>query len=650
MLKHLRNPSDGFLHATHRTLLLSLVLLGLFSSPVSGFLTIGSTHLPLDPPDAGVNRLDLGLTANGTVQADLGFGPVNIPINASDSETSTVSGSLLCEFQLEINPSTYAANVLSISFRESPVYMDDDPAFNLDLGYYLIFHLGSVAVNGQDLEATLNTPLHPSIVTGSSFPLAPHELRLYQGTIAGTASGIAAGFIDPISIDLAETPLAGPLGSGSGSLTISAPSQVGSLISYSVNITLPVNYASLILSDPVDVTVAAGGTVSASGTLTVDLDADSDDDGLKDIDELDPDTGHPSVTDPFDRDSDDDGVSDGTEVDLGSDPANPNSTILPTIGGDLISYYNFDENAGTAAADTAPLGTPEHARTSTGTIGWGAPLIGTSSLDLPGNADMGAADAIGQLADPSAFTLAAWVNPDSNSLAGNYNGIFMTRAENWGLAINNQGAATLAYDYRSDNALSGSGGSVGLDSPPGSAVVGTWQHLAMSWTGDGSTFTGKIYLDGVLLETIDEVTHPGISRVYSAAGQTWSIGNDMDRRLDGQIDDLCVFGTALSDEDVMAIADAGRAGIPATDLLPPDPVDIISIVANSPASNDVTIAWDSNGGAAAYTVLSSLDLTTPIGSWTVEHPSVPNGGGTTEFTDTEVPATEDTKYYAIQGN
>lgn len=655
MLNHPESQNGASRSTAPRALLLGLVLTAAFPPLASAFQFPGAASLPLDPPDATVNTLDVGVTAKGTVPAEIpDFGNVDIKIDTSDSETSTISGSLLCDFDLEINPVTFAAEVQAISFRESPVYIDDDPSFELDLGrVFFIIQVGTVLVDGEDLVATLNTPLPPGSVTGSSFPLAPHELRLYQGTISGSATGLAEDFIDPIAINLAETPLIGPLGSGNGTLTISAPSQAGSIISYDVEITVPADFASLVLDDPVDVTVSTSGTVSASGTLTVDLDADSDGDGLTDVDELDSSTGHSSITDPLDRDSDDDGVSDGTEVDLGSDPADANSTILPTITGDLISYYNFDEGSGTAAADTAPLGTPEQAGPGTGTIAWASPLIGTSSLDLPGNADMQVADAIGKLANPNAFTLMAWVNPDSTSLVSDYNGIFMTRPENWGLAINNPGATTLAYDYRFDNAPDGTGGSTGLDSPPASASVGAWQHVAMSWTGDGSSFTGKIYIDGVLVQTIDEVSDTEVSKVYTAADQTWFIGSDSDRRFDGQLDDLCVFGTALHSEDVIAIADAGRVGIPVTDLLPNDPtgpIEIVRVVADRPAANDVTITWNSSRGATTYKVLSSLDPSAPLDSWAIENSSVANGGATTEFTDTGVLETEGTKYYVIVGN
>ena len=233
--------------------------------------------LPLDPPDATTNRLNFDLSAVGTVQADLGglLGTRNININSSDTDTSTVSGALLCEFGLEIDPSTLNASVQSISFGESQVFLDDDLAFSLNLGTaFVIVPIGTVNVAAQNVVVTPNTPSGAGSVTGSSFPLSEHELLLYGGSITGDATGLAGDYIDPIDVDLAETPVEGPLGKGNGTVTISAPSRNGTIVSYDVVVTVPVDFAALILEDPVDVTISSDGTVKASGTLMVEVPRD----------------------------------------------------------------------------------------------------------------------------------------------------------------------------------------------------------------------------------------------------------------------------------------------------------------------------------------------------------------------------------------
>ena len=262
---------DAVRNVLARFLAAALVSSGL----VSAFPTTEMATLPLDPPDAIINRLTFELSAVGTVQADLGiFGTRNVNINDSDTDTSSVSGSLLCEFGLEIDPATFNAEVQSISFGESQVFVDDDLAFKLDLGSILIFDIGDVNVAAQNVVVTPTSPSGAGSVTGSSFPLSEHALRLYGGSITGDATGLAADYIDPIDVDLAETPVEGPLGTGNGSVSISAPSRVGSMVSYDVVVTVPVDFAALILEDPVDVTISSDGTVRASGTLTVEVPLD----------------------------------------------------------------------------------------------------------------------------------------------------------------------------------------------------------------------------------------------------------------------------------------------------------------------------------------------------------------------------------------
>ncbi|WP_308989830.1 LamG-like jellyroll fold domain-containing protein [Roseibacillus persicicus] len=381
-------------------------------------------------------------------------------------------------------------------------------------------------------------------------------------------------------------------------------------------------------------------------------DPDSDKDGLTDGDELNASIGSAFLSDPIKRDSDNDGVSDPREIADGTDPSDANSVVLPTVIGDLVSYYSFDEGIGTTAADTAPLGTPENATTNQNAVGWvtNNPLIGASSLDLTGNTSMQVADALGT-AGPggtpaTAFTLMTWVNMDN---APGYDGIFQTRDENWGLNVNGT-----AFDFRFDNDPGGL--SLGLDSANGTSIVGQWIHIAMSWESDGTNMTGKYYVDGQLAgPVIDQTTHPAIAKVYTATGQLWNIGDDpvaSNRELDAQLDDLAVFATALSEEDVQIIADAGRAGIPVLSLVEAvssDEITIISTETDSPNPSDFTITWVSSGLAPTFKVVSSTDLATPVSEWATVPgaTAIANGGATTSYTVAGATTANSRQFFAI---
>ena len=97
-----------------QTLLLLTLAGGVVSTPA--FQIPKTLTLPLDAPTSTVNTLDVGVSAVGTVPADLGgfIGVVDINIDTSDTETSTVSGALLCDLDLEFNPATLAVQAQAI--------------------------------------------------------------------------------------------------------------------------------------------------------------------------------------------------------------------------------------------------------------------------------------------------------------------------------------------------------------------------------------------------------------------------------------------------------------------------------------------------------------------------------------------------------
>lgn len=391
------------------------------------------------------------------------------------------------------------------------------------------------------------------------------------------------------------------------------------------------------------------GDEIAAGTNP--LNSDTDDDGLSDGDEVDSSIGSSFLSNPLSADTDGDGIPDGREIEDGTDPNNPSDNFLPRVVGELISYYNFDEGVGSLANDTAPFGNPETAMTNQGTVSWETanPLIGSASLDLPGNASMQVADALGTAGPDggpaTAFTLMAWVNMDDNP---GYDGIFQTRTENWGLNVNGT-----SFDFRFDNS---GGGSVGLDSAAGTASVGEWRHIAMSWESDGiGGWTGRFYVDGVLAGPIaSQATNPSVTSIYSATGQLWNIGDDPvanGRELNAQLDDLAIFSSALSDEDIEAISDFGRIGVPLSAMVssPFTSVTIISTSSGSPGSDDFTIVWESPGLGSTFRIVSSDDLSIPVSQWIALDGAtgIPDGGETTSFTIDGAFSAGPRRFYAV---
>lgn len=221
--------------------------------------------------------------------------------------------------------------------------------------------------------------------------------------------------------------------------------------------------------------------------------------------------------------------------------------------GNLVALYKFDEVSGTSAVDSATLEGIQTANQNQGTIAWTPGLIG-GALDLDGSSSLQAPDAIGEGA--TAFTISAWVNMDNTP---GYDGIYSARnTENMGLNVEGGSAENLHFDYRFDNPPIDGGGSQGVDSPNGSAVVGQWHHIAMTWTADHSFL--DIYLDGADIGDANTT----VDTVYNGYLSTWNIGDDPccgGRELDAQLDELAVWNVALSAGEINTIYTNGLNGI-----------------------------------------------------------------------------------------
>jgi len=276
--------------------------------------------------------------------------------------------------------------------------------------------------------------------------------------------------------------------------------------------------------------------------------ADTDGDTLSDFEEV---TIYHSS--PINTDSDEDGYFDDEEVVQFSNPNAYNHR--PQVDG-LVAYYRFDEGSGDEAIDGATDDTLHNGFQQGGLISWSetGQQIGAFCLNLDGNAYLRTNSAIPD--DATAFTISAWVNPE---LDGGYKGIYSGRGVdgstglgNWGINVENGHG-----DLRFANT---NGSSLGVDTAANSVVAsGGWYHLAMTWSGNGSSATGKVYHNGQLVETRSS----GLSPSYIQPARGFFIGNDPalgGRVFAGKVDDLAVFTRALSAQEISAIHVSGQQG------------------------------------------------------------------------------------------
>lgn len=173
-------------------------------------------------------------------------------------------------------------------------------------------------------------------------------------------------------------------------------------------------------------------------------------------------------------------------------------------------------------------------------------------------------------------TWSAWIRIDEDSSQG-YKGILVGRTvedisdrtaanttdlnQNWGLAWEVNGSPANSHI---DSRVSGEG----LDSPADSIMKGQWHHVALVWGNPVGEAAGnpvqRVYIDGALTadgpDSQDEFAYELVS------SGSWLLGDDTccdGREFDGLLDDLSIFRTALSTDQIDKLYTDGLAGVDA---------------------------------------------------------------------------------------
>lgn len=329
---------------------------------------------------------------------------------------------------------------------------------------------------------------------------------------------------------------------------------------------------------------------------------DSDGDTILDGEEITPGLDG-FITDPLSEDTDRDSITDDDEILNGSDPTDQDSpNLLPPVNiRGLVHVWNFNETDGVTAMDS--VGGVD------GTwVGDVSNLTWTQQGFLGGAADLSGQNGDGNhfnleelgIEGEKQMTISLWFQNDGNTDTS-YNSLFMSRPENWGIALEN---TDQQVDFRFDNF---GGGSQGYDS---AAVLtrdrNLWHHAAMSI----NTATGEIIysLDG----DIANATKSDGATTISGLG--WAIGNDgsagSSRDFDGRIDDLAVWKNALTANDLENIYLNGLRGKSITDT----PFGITSFFVNEDGS--IILTWHSKPGRT-YRVSATTDLRLPFRDWPI---------------------------------
>ena len=222
----------------------------------------------------------------------------------------------------------------------------------------------------------------------------------------------------------------------------------------------------------------------------------------------------------------------------GTDDSNV-ATVSITTNVDLRGWWQMDEGLGTTVGDSSL-----YDRTSTvfGAPAWVTGQIGTA-LEFNGSTDAVTVPDADSL-DLTKLTIAAWIRPGqwatqtivSKATNGVTDGYELT------LATTKTDDSSRKVFFRLNQATSFD--TYRINATTEYPIDGTWIHVAATF--DGTTM--KLYVDGVLDASMTVPASVAINDLPLA------IGGQAGRFFNGALDDVRVYGRALSDEEIAALA------------------------------------------------------------------------------------------------
>lgn len=207
--------------------------------------------------------------------------------------------------------------------------------------------------------------------------------------------------------------------------------------------------------------------------------------------------------------------------------ATVNVTVSSPWNG-LLAWWRFNENTGTAAADSTGNG---HTATLTSGTAWTTGRSG-SGIWIASSTQM-AATAPGKPI-PDSFTIAAWMNPVNSS----------------GIDTIFSFGSTAAFRTNGSRLRFTTFGIADHDTNTGMFSGGAWTHVALTFT-PGTSDGAKFYVNGVLRQALASSaigSSPGVWRIGAAHVSSEWFG--------GGLDDVRLFGRVLTDAEISLIAAA----------------------------------------------------------------------------------------------
>ncbi len=246
------------------------------------------------------------------------------------------------------------------------------------------------------------------------------------------------------------------------------------------------------------------------------------------------------------------------------------SLALPLTAGTLHAqvpnpacYLPFDEGTGTVAHDAAGTNNA----TLLGGAGWIKGIVGPFALSVPGTNGSYADIPADVVSTTQSFTVCAWVN--LNSVPG-YQTFVSEDAGYQSAFFLQKRADTNTFTFTTNTgATSGPGTTVFADSGI-TPAAGTWYHVAGVY--DASSGSSSVYVNGVLAgQNFAASPSPAVGHTGIGHGQ---YNNGYVDWVNGAIDDVRFYSSALSAADILAIARIGNPNLPGPQPLQPASLSI----------------------------------------------------------------------------
>ena len=201
------------------------------------------------------------------------------------------------------------------------------------------------------------------------------------------------------------------------------------------------------------------------------------------------------------------------------------------------------------------------------------------------------------------FTLSAWFKPNSLPTGdpdGQY-GIVLKTGLHEGLSLDSSGGVVMGHWVGATPTYYAAGYGTGT------ATVGQWHHVAGVVNLDPAVMTVTVYTNGAAPPfnastplPAGATAWPGYSNAPWLLGINDPNGGNARYQADGWIDDVRIYGRALTLSEIQTLAAGGTVGDPAV----PPPATPTGLTATATASQ-VTLDWTPVPGASGYNVKRS---------------------------------------------